>query len=349
MNNDQGFGMNRFSRGLLIGALILIVLNSSCNFPVATPPPVGTILPAESAATSSIPTSILNIPEATVGIPVTGPNNVVALQCEFCVNDEAHAVLTLPESASFLVSDPVVGISCLTAQVVNSQRIVLCRGAQQTSFTLNVCVDNSNCTQLPITLHTCPLLSQTGLLTPRTTFTPTIVVLAPQSTSPPNTATTVNTSTSIPPTPAPTQLSTQAPTQTGVPPALATATLSHPLQPTRPTAPPPGNGLQDPAELVRWYFNAVWTGRDYQTLWQNYLTPKFQTTVSPGGFPEYVQWWDSVDHVVMNSENVIQNNGTNAWVRVNVTFYLKDGRVLENRIYDYSLLYDPLRKTWMFD
>jgi hypothetical protein len=40
-----------------------------------------------------------------------------------------------------------------------------------TVFTLNVCVDNTNCKQMPLTLNPCPLIPQTGLLTPRTTFT----------------------------------------------------------------------------------------------------------------------------------------------------------------------------------
>jgi hypothetical protein len=142
---------------------------------------------------------------------------------------------------------------------------------------------------------------------------------------------------------------TRAPTQTIAAPAPATPTLSHALQPTRPSTQQPGTGPQDPEQFVRWYFGAIWTGRDYQALWQNYLTPKFQTTVSPGGFSDYVQWWDSVDHVVVNSVNVLQNDGTHAWVRVNLNFYLKDGRVLKNRDYDYGLVYDLIRKTWMFD
>ena len=347
--------MNVVSRAVLLGAL-LIVLTSSCNFPVATPPAAGTIFPTGAPSNSALPTSTLDVSASTAVIPVTGVENVVSLQCEFCVNDEAHAVFILPEAASFLVPDPLAGVTCLTVQVTNGRRIVLCRGPQKTSFTLNICIDNTNCTQLPITLNPCPLVPQTGMLTPRTTFTPTIVALASQSTAasnglPSNTPTAANTSTALPPTPIPTQIPTQAqlPSPTVAAPALATSTLAHALQPTRPSTQQPGTGLQDPGEFVRWYFNAITTGRDYQTLWQNYLTPKFQTTVSPGGLSEYVQWWESVDHVTVNSVNVIQNDGTHAFVRVNLSFYLKDGRVLENRDYDYGLFYDVTRRTWMFD
>jgi hypothetical protein len=355
MKTERGYEMNS-SRTLLFCALLLIVLTSSCNFPVATPPPLGTIYPTGSVATSAISTSTLDLSASTAAIPVTGVENIVSLQCEFCVNEEAHAVFVLPEAASFLVPDPLAGVTCLTVQVINGRRIVVCRGPQMTVFTLNVCVDNTNCKQLPLTLDPCPSGPQAALLTPGTTFTPTTVLVSPQTAAPSvlpsKTPTVVSTSTAIPPSAVPTQMPTKAPpTQTIAAPALATPTLSHALQPTRPSnaTQQPGTGLQDPAEFVRWYFATIWTARNYQQLWDTYLTPKFQTTVSPGGFSDYVQWWESVDHATVNSVTVLQNDGARAFVRVNLSFYLKDGRVLENREYDYSLVYDLARRTWMFD
>ena len=68
-----------------------------------------------------------------------------------------------------------------------------------------------------------------------------------------------------------------------------------------------------------------------------------------GLFEDYGVWWDSVARVDVNSVDVLQNNGTNALVRVNVTFHMKDGRVVQNQVYDYNFLYDPSRGTWMFD
>jgi len=107
--------------------------------------------------------------------------------------------------------------------------------------------------------------------------------------------------------------------------------------------------LQDPAEFARWYFTRVWTERDYQNLWDNYLTSSFKANVGSGLFEDYVVWWDSVARVDVNSVNILQNNGTNALVRVNVTFHMKDGRVVQNQVYDYDFLYDPSRGTWVFD
>ena len=53
--------------------------------------------------------------------------------------------------------------------------------------------------------------------------------------------------------------------------------------------------------------------------------------------------------VDIHSVDVVQNDGTHAWVRVNVTFTMQDGRVVANQQYDYDLLFDAARQTWMFD
>jgi hypothetical protein len=47
--------------------------------------------------------------------------------------------------------------------------------------------------------------------------------------------------------------------------------------------------------------------------------------------------------------DVLGNNGTDASVRVNLTFHMMDGRVIQNQVYYYDFLYDPNRGTWMFD
>jgi hypothetical protein len=118
-----------------------------------------------------------------------------------------------------------------------------------------------------------------------------------------------------------------------------------------PIFPPSGTPttVQDPADFARWYFTRVWNERDYQNLWDNYLTASYKTNVGSGLFEDYVGWWNSVQRVDINSVDVLQNNGTDAGVRVNLTFYMNDGRVVQNQVYDYDFLYDPSRNTWMFD
>lgn len=111
----------------------------------------------------------------------------------------------------------------------------------------------------------------------------------------------------------------------------------------------PETGVQSPVEFARWYFGHVWQERDYQNLWDNYLTASFKSHVGSGLFEDYVAWWDSVKRVDVKSADVIENNGMNAWVRVNLTLHMKNGHVLPDQIFDYDFLYDASRDTWMFD
>jgi hypothetical protein len=147
---------------------------------------------------------------------------------------------------------------------------------------------------------------------------------------------------------------TPLPTQTAVAQIAVSPTIGSPGQiGTR--VPPllPHSGTQSagqgPAEFARWYFTRVWNERDYQNLWDHYLTASYKANVGSGLFEDYVGWWDSVERVDVNSVDVLANNGSDAYVRVNVTFRMKDGRVVANQAYDYDFLYDPSRGTWMFD
>jgi hypothetical protein len=322
--------MSVFPRRLVIGALTLLLLNSACNLPgTSSPEPIGTILPNEQATSTTLPTAALSNETPTALIPITGMDTV-SLQCQFCVNDEPHAVLILPETAHFDVSDPSSRINCITAQVVDGRRILLCRGAQQASFNLNVCEDDSNCLPFPVTLEICPLIPQSGTGMPLVTSTPrTPVVVTP-------------TATLIPPA-SPANTVTPAPAQTVISPFTAAATTAPP------TVRQPRTGLHDPEGFVRWYFGAVWRDRDYQNLWDNYLTPGFKTRTGSGSYEDYAEWWGSVERVDVDSVEVIQNDGMHAWIRVNVTFTMIDGRIISNQEYDYDLLYDAARRTWMFD
>lgn len=47
--------------------------------------------------------------------------------------------------------------------------------------------------------------------------------------------------------------------------------------------------------------------------------------------------------------DVLENNGTDAWIRAILTIHRKDGNVLPNQVFEYELLYDANRATWMFD
>lgn len=104
-----------------------------------------------------------------------------------------------------------------------------------------------------------------------------------------------------------------------------------------------------PEEFVFWYFNAMWQKRNYEDLWNNFLTTSFQNHSSNGNFNEYVKWWKTVNRIDINGVEIVQMKDISAWAKINVNFYLNDGRVLSSREYDYSLVFDTTKRIWMFD
>lgn len=197
-------------------------------------------------------------------------------------------------------------------------------------------------TPLPIT-ETPTSLAQTGV--------PLATSTLPALPSPTNTSLLAQFSTPLTPA-APTAAALPSQTTAPIPLFTTTAlpgghnTKAPPLVPRTPTA---TSSTQAPAEFAEWYFTRVWQQRDYQNLWDNYLTPSFKASVGSGLFEDYVFWWNSVQRVDINAVDVLQNNGMDAWVRVNLTFHMMDGRVVQDQVYEYDFLYDPGRRTWMFD
>lgn len=145
--------MKWFSRPVLASALVLFLLSSACRWVTgALPTPTGTVLPAGQISASATPGSLSVAPL----IPITGENGV-SMQCQFCVGEETHAILTFPEYAYFDVEQSAP-VTCLTADIVNGRRVVICRGPQSVSFNLKICSDSSNCLQFPVALLPCALL-----------------------------------------------------------------------------------------------------------------------------------------------------------------------------------------------
>jgi hypothetical protein len=110
----------------------------------------------------------------TPGIPVTGLD-IELVECQFCVDTLAHALLVLPDTATFDVTTPAastttstdaLNTNCSTIEVISGKQVVLCSGPEKTSITLNICTNANTCTDFPVDLQACPLTkSGTGLPT----------------------------------------------------------------------------------------------------------------------------------------------------------------------------------------
>ena len=208
--------MKNVSRIFLFGVLMFLLL-AACTGQQGTPTAIGTAAPGnetaypgpgtettEIAATDVTETAATLDTTATVdltgtplatdttqtpGVPVIGS---IRLECQFCIEGVAHALLVLPETTTFEVladsaslSTPGPDMGCNTVDSFNGRQIVICRGEENTSFNVNICTDGTNCTQLLVELQTCPL----GTPQPGATETPGGPTNTPTTGGPTNTPT----------------------------------------------------------------------------------------------------------------------------------------------------------------
>lgn len=239
--------MKKLSSPILIGVLAFILFSSACTaFAEVTATPVGTVLSEDHLLTStSIPSAAVEATRTplTQVIPITG-ENVVEMQCQFCVNGLTHAVFIFPDYAIFDVESSTP-VTCLTAEVINGKRVLVCNGTQLTSFNLKICSDASNCLLYPVALQGCPLVPATGgALFTSTPATP--IFLTAINTLQAATPTRSQNGSTPTSTPSPQATFTSAvPTQTSIVPTLPILTTvapptptEQPPQPTATEAPP---------------------------------------------------------------------------------------------------------------
>jgi hypothetical protein len=87
------------------------------------------------------------------------------VECQFCVDTKAHALLVLPDTATFKITSPApttttttdVQPTCTTVEVNNGRQVVLCSGPEMTPLVVNICTDATHCTDFPVDLLACPL------------------------------------------------------------------------------------------------------------------------------------------------------------------------------------------------
>ncbi|MFT3890061.1 MAG: hypothetical protein QM730_00365 [Anaerolineales bacterium] len=135
-----------------------------------TASPSGTLEGTETASTSGTAVGTSTNGTTTPGIPVTGLD-VNLLDCQFCVDNMAHALLIMPDTSSFKVTsttpsttstDNTLNPTCTTIEVSNGQQVVLCTGPETSPITINVCSTTGTCADLPVQLIDCPDVVRPG-------------------------------------------------------------------------------------------------------------------------------------------------------------------------------------------
>jgi hypothetical protein len=203
--------MKQISKLLLFGALLLALLSTACGADqgaaptligttlpdgiatstqpnaldiatteATTPPELPTMTPSTPAvgAAESVATQVVTVAATNRSslIPITGLD-IVLVECQFCVDNIAHALLVLPDTATFEVVSSTTtttspqDVNCSTVEVNNGRQVVLCQGPEMSPITLNICANNS-CADFPVDLLACPLAQTDNSTTNRTQSTP---------------------------------------------------------------------------------------------------------------------------------------------------------------------------------
>lgn len=199
--------MKKRSRVFLFGALILVLLVAGCAGEEGTSTPIGTGLPGdetntppavetdttgtaetETATTATLEGILTTTPtpatkQATASpadttqtpvVPVTGKVEVNVVECQFCIDAMAFALLEMPAAASLEIIDPASpdpDTVCNVVDTFQDRQVVLCRAPEETSLTVNVCTDANTCADITVKLQACP--DKAGTPQPGATNTPT--------------------------------------------------------------------------------------------------------------------------------------------------------------------------------
>jgi len=94
----------------------------------------------------------------------------ILVECQYCIDGMAHALLVLPDTATFetladttAASTPGPDTGCNRVDSYNGRQVVICRAQESTSLNLNICRDGDNCTPILVELQSCPNTLQPGL------------------------------------------------------------------------------------------------------------------------------------------------------------------------------------------
>jgi hypothetical protein len=190
--------MNKINKFFLFGSLFLVLLTAACGsnqnatptlsgasiLETSTPflglgtPVVGTATTAIATTGSETPVaggaqgvstqlpSVVGSTATSAAIPVTG-SEITLVDCQFCIDNLAHALLVLPDVSTFQIVSPTpstntsttTNVSCSTIEVNNGKQVVLCSGPASIPVMLTICT-NGSCTNFPVNLQACPLSQQ---------------------------------------------------------------------------------------------------------------------------------------------------------------------------------------------
>ena len=137
-------------------------------------------------------------------------------------------------------------------------------------------------------------------------------------------------------------------TATLVPTDTPTPSPSPVPEPPSPVPPASAFSPSDPAEFIRWYFNVIWSERNYAFLWDNCQTDAFHQSAANNDYQGFVDYYDTVQQMDVSFVNVLQNDERTAIMEVGLVYHMKAGWS-DSHTLEFKLIYNSQTGYWMFD
>jgi hypothetical protein len=103
---------------------------------------------------------------------------------------------------------------------------------------------------------------------------------------------------------------------------------------------------KDAADFIRNHYLSL-NNREYSQT-RNQLSDEFKNKYS-GTYAEYQQWWDSVKEIKIGDVKIVNDNGNNVTLDVELWYYMNNGKTVQdsrNRIY---LIWNQNDNTWLIN
>jgi hypothetical protein len=117
---------------------------------------------------------------------------------------------------------------------------------------------------------------------------------------------------------------------------------STPIQISSPTK----KSQLEPEDFIRDYFYSVTHKRNYEHLW-TLMTDDFKQRNTPGGYSEYIEFWNTVEQVDINNMEFQRTSDTSVKCQFRMILHIGGKQYFTNA--KYNLIYDASRQTWLFD
>jgi hypothetical protein len=103
---------------------------------------------------------------------------------------------------------------------------------------------------------------------------------------------------------------------------------------------------KDAADFIRNHYLSL-NNREYSQTW-NQLSNQFKNNRS-GTYAEYQQWWDSVKEIKIGDVKIVNDNGNNVTLDIELWYYMNTGKIAQDSRSRIYLIWNQNDNRWLIN